>query len=276
MKVLEQYNIKEVSLAIFAILIELRFQKEEYNFNEIKDYILELIESGRLYSTLQNIAFLFDDISIYDILDYVLGDLNGFILDLLIYLNNKNNTNVLFLTNYVIPYIDNPIGYNDVNADISDTDVSLENYINFENISYSDLRFNYIIHKHDAKKAGTHYDLRIEIKKDKVISIAFRHYPLIKDKAMGIIQPIHESYWMTFKGEIKEGYGAGKLTIIDKGVADFYKTEKGTLVLVLYSVLNDRYYQYAIIPNNNLLFIKTDKIDLFKIKNKQEILDFFY
>ncbi len=124
-----------------------------------------------------------------------------------------------------------------------------------------DAKYRFVIHKHDAKRAGTHYDLRIEIAKDFVYSIAFRYNPLNKDKAMGIVQPIHTSQWLTFEGEIEEGYGAGKLTIIAQGTAVFYKSDD-TIIIKLYNVKDTKIYQYAVVKlkdKNKLLFVKTSK-----------------
>ena len=122
-------------------------------------------------------------------------------------------------------------------------------------------KYKYVIHKHDAKRAGTHYDLRIEVEKDYVYSIAFRYNPLTNDKAMGVVQPLHTSQWLNFEGEIEEGYGKGKLKIISNGTAQFFKSEH-TIVIKLNDVKNTKVYQFAVIKlkeKNQLLFVKTKK-----------------
>ena len=123
--------------------------------------------------------------------------------------------------------------------------------------------YRFVLHRQDAKKAGTHYDIRIEVKKDYVYSIAFRYNPFEKDKAMGIVQPIHTSEWLTFEGEIKEGYGAGKLKIIAKGICKFFVSDKDHIILQFKDTMNARILQYAVIVDtkepNKLLFVKTEK-----------------
>ena len=78
----------------------------------------------------------------------------------------------------------------------------------------------FIIHQHQAKRAGLHWDLRIE--HDGILeSWASRKIPdLVEGKVNKIIlflQPQHQIEWFDFEGEIPAGYGAGKVEIWDKG-----------------------------------------------------------
>ena len=107
----------------------------------------------------------------------------------------------------------------------------------------------FVIHEHKAKKAGLHYDLRIRVGQ-KVMSIAFRK-PIIAlqkgVKRQGFIQPIHTTRWLSFEGEIKEGYGAGTLKIVAKGEAQIYKTGRGNIIVHFIDELNGKDYWYAFI-----------------------------
>jgi len=85
----------------------------------------------------------------------------------------------------------------------------------------------FVVHEHHAKRAGLHYDLRLEI--DGVLkSWAFRkELPTMQGvKRLGIPQPDHELWYADFEGEIKEGYGAGLVKIWDKGEFKLVEYEK--------------------------------------------------
>lgn len=78
----------------------------------------------------------------------------------------------------------------------------------------------FLIHEHRADRVGLHYDLRIE-HNGKLESWAGRYIPQMiegkKKKILIIKQPIHEMDWFDWEGEIKDGYGKGKVKIWDKG-----------------------------------------------------------
>lgn len=324
--IITEYNIKEITIAFIGTLLELINSKEIYTIDDIKTFIINLIETNKLYPLLTNLSFYIEDFNYYYAVDVIFSDLDSFILDVYDYINNKNNNNILFIQNYITPILADFINQTDITTGLdinivsntnhkiaainniynSETDneptdidlageqINIENFlklyylqnINYENktksknsknkiinyiesqININDLRFRYVIHKHDAERAGTHYDLRIELEKDYVISIAFR-YNFISEpysKFMGILQPLHESYWLTFQGKIKEGYGKGKLKIISKGFADIYYTENNTPILILNDILNNKVHIFAIIKTNNYLLVKTDKIGIYKSK----------
>lgn len=102
----------------------------------------------------------------------------------------------------------------------------------------------YVIHEHHAKRAGLHYDLRIEI--DGVLrSWAMRKEPpTVKNvKRLCIPQPDHELSYADFEGEISQGYGAGVVKIWDKGACELeeYVPEKKVVVLLSGAKLHGRY-----------------------------------
>lgn len=102
----------------------------------------------------------------------------------------------------------------------------------------------YVIHEHHAKKAGLHYDLRIEI--DGVLkSWAMRKEPPTTKgvKRLCIPQPDHELSYADFEGEIVEGYGAGIVKIWDRGEYKLleYEPDKKIVIYINGSKLNGRY-----------------------------------
>ena len=77
----------------------------------------------------------------------------------------------------------------------------------------------FTLHEHKAKRAGLHYDLRLEAEGGQVRSFAMRYQPPTEPgiKRMAIEQPLHEQESLDFEGTIEEGYGAGELKKIDSG-----------------------------------------------------------
>ncbi|MEM4483548.1 MAG: hypothetical protein QXS19_06500 [Candidatus Methanomethylicia archaeon] len=273
------YTVEEITLSIFTyLIIETYEEKEIYRQDEVEEFVKNLLEKEDFFTILNDIINQLEiEISPNLIYDYIYDNFDLFIIKLTNYLNNKDKSSVQMYTNYIASIYNLPDGIAETLNNIIDIDINTEDIdiVIMEDLDLTKLRFRYIIHEHRAEKAGLHYDLRIEIAKDKIISIAFRNYPLGKDRAMGIIQPLHESYWMTFQGEIKQGYGKGKLKIVDKGLADFFVTERKTLVLYLYSIQDGKLYKYAIIFNKNPLFVKTDKDYEIRFKNKRKLIKLF-
>lgn len=102
----------------------------------------------------------------------------------------------------------------------------------------------FVVHEHHARRAGLHYDLRLEI--DGVLkSWAFRKEPPTGRgvKRLGIPQPDHDLSYASFQGEIKEGYGAGTVKIWDRGeyVMLEYEPEKKIIALMKGGKLKGRY-----------------------------------
>lgn len=76
----------------------------------------------------------------------------------------------------------------------------------------------FVVHEHHARRAGLHYDLRLEI--DGVLkSWAFRKQPPTTPgvKRLGIPQADHPLSYAEFEGVIESGYGAGVVKIWDRG-----------------------------------------------------------
>lgn len=77
----------------------------------------------------------------------------------------------------------------------------------------------FVVHEHKAKRAGLHYDLRLEME-GVLKSWAFRKEPptVRGVRRLGVLQPDHELSYGSFEGVIEEGYGAGTVKIWDRGV----------------------------------------------------------
>jgi hypothetical protein len=80
------------------------------------------------------------------------------------------------------------------------------------------------IHKHDAERAGTHYDLRLaDPNTGHAHSWALPKAALPDDKQrvrLAVQQPTHTMEYMDFEGHIPSGYGAGKVTIKHRAQVD--------------------------------------------------------
>ena len=93
------------------------------------------------------------------------------------------------------------------------------------------------IQKHDAQRAGTHWDLRLIPKGSNLahsFTIPKARFPTKKDHPfiLALEQPTHtKHYATTFKGEIPEGtYGAGKVDLLSKEKINVIKANADRLV----------------------------------------------
>lgn len=93
----------------------------------------------------------------------------------------------------------------------------------------------FIIHKHEAKKAGLHYDLRFEIPGSKNwASFVFKKDPPSTKIGESRYVPRsndHSKEEATFKGVIKTGYGAGRLSVWDSGNCIIHKYKNSHIVI---------------------------------------------
>lgn len=90
----------------------------------------------------------------------------------------------------------------------------------------------YVIQKHEAKRAGLHYDFRFE-HEGKLLSWASRRLPSKGDRVGMFRQPDHSLDYYDFEGTIESGYGAGKVTIHEKGPC-LYRIKDSNIDLYLY------------------------------------------
>ena len=88
----------------------------------------------------------------------------------------------------------------------------------------------FVLHRHDAKRAGLHWDLRFQVG-DKLYSFAIpKGIPEAGDKHLALKMPDHDLSALDFEGNIPDGqYGAGSLTIEDKGPCLVYENLPGRI-----------------------------------------------
>lgn len=71
----------------------------------------------------------------------------------------------------------------------------------------------FIVQKHEARRAGTHYDVRLGDKNTGLLSWSSRKdLPDVGEKRLLVRQPLHSFDYKDFEGEIESGYGAGKVS----------------------------------------------------------------
>lgn len=88
------------------------------------------------------------------------------------------------------------------------------------------MKAKYVIQEHDAKKAGKHYDLRIQYaKKPALASFAIpkSRFPEENEKILAIRVPDHSLEWLTRTKPIEKGYGTGTYKIVQSGEAEIFK-----------------------------------------------------
>ncbi|MEW5749045.1 MAG: DNA polymerase ligase N-terminal domain-containing protein, partial [Candidatus Thermoplasmatota archaeon] len=97
-------------------------------------------------------------------------------------------------------------------------------------------KHRFVIQLHHAKKAGDHYDLRLE-NDDSALSswsIPKHRLPKGKEKLLAVKTEDHPVEYLKFKGEIPAGeYGAGTMEIHDSGTYEEIETGKSKIVFRL-------------------------------------------
>jgi DNA ligase D-like protein (predicted 3'-phosphoesterase) len=97
-------------------------------------------------------------------------------------------------------------------------------------------KYRFVIQRHKAKKAGEHFDLRLENDDGAMSSWAIPKHKLPSkgDKLLATKTEDHPIEYMKFKGEIPEGeYGAGTMTIHDSGTYEEIEKSANKLVFKL-------------------------------------------
>jgi DNA ligase D-like protein (predicted 3'-phosphoesterase) len=124
----------------------------------------------------------------------------------------------------------------------------------------------FLIHDHKAVRAGQHWDLRLGYN-GVLESFASKKIPdLIDDNVKRIIifqQPQHDSSWFDFEGEISDGYGAGKVSIWDKGT---FKVIKWTPTLITLDFAGKKIkgqYSFVLYKENQWLMFKSKSFERF-------------
>ncbi|MHA1967223.1 MAG: DNA polymerase ligase N-terminal domain-containing protein [Candidatus Hodarchaeales archaeon] len=117
-------------------------------------------------------------------------------------------------------------------------------------------KLKFVIQKHNSKKNGFHYDLRLEFN-GMLISWVLRKIPPVGFGVKRIATPVdgHPISWADFSGNIEQGYGKGTVSVWDKGLLE-WETERPPFNFVLngrklkgrYSLIpfQDKYLFYRI------------------------------
>jgi len=115
----------------------------------------------------------------------------------------------------------------------------------------------YSIQEHHAR--NLHWDLRLEWN-GALLSFALpKGVPTGKEKRLAIQTEEHEISYAFFEGEIKEGYGKGKVKLLDKGTYEMVSKKDSKMVINIKGrKLNGEYVllKFPKSGENNWLFFK--------------------
>jgi hypothetical protein len=99
----------------------------------------------------------------------------------------------------------------------------------------------YVDQLHKARRAGVHHDIRIG--DENLYSWAGRYgVPRPGEKRTLFQQPLHPKEYADFEGEIPEGYGAGTVSIAERGSAVVTEATKNKIKLLLAHRKNPEYF----------------------------------
>ena len=93
---------------------------------------------------------------------------------------------------------------------------------------------DWIVHRHQARRAGLHHDIRFGSPETGLYSWAARKgLPEPGKKHLAVQQPLHSYDYGNFEGEIPEGYGAGTVSKADTGKVLLTKVEPNKIHFTL-------------------------------------------
>jgi len=99
----------------------------------------------------------------------------------------------------------------------------------------------YVDQLHKARRAGEHHDIRIGDKE--LFSWSGRHgVPTPGEKRLLFQQPLHSKEYADFEGEIPEGYGAGTVSLHDRGTAVVTEATPDKIKFVVAHHKNPEYF----------------------------------
>lgn len=94
--------------------------------------------------------------------------------------------------------------------------------------------WEFVLHDHDAKRAGKHFDLRIgDPKTGHGHSWAMKYWPKPGEKRLAVQQSTHSIPYFDWSGTIEEGYGAGEVAIAKRGKAKLLKATPTQITFAL-------------------------------------------
>lgn len=96
-------------------------------------------------------------------------------------------------------------------------------------------KWEYVLQRHTAKRAGVHYDFRIGPVGGAGFSWVLKNgLPSNGEKTLAIRQPDHTLKYFEFEGTIQSGYGAGDVEIVERGQVEVIKSNPDKLTFYLY------------------------------------------
>lgn len=116
---------------------------------------------------------------------------------------------------------------------------------------------------HEAKRAGTHTDFRMGTPSIGMFSWAVpKGLPKEPgEKRLAVTQPVHSYSYNDFEGVIGKGYGAGRVTLKDKGELVLLSKSPGHIKFTRSDRRNAPVYSMVRTPNNNwLIFIQKEDL----------------
>lgn len=127
----------------------------------------------------------------------------------------------------------------------------------------------FVVHHHEAEKAGPHYDLRIQIPNTTVGSswaIPKAKLPGPGEKVLAVRQGDHRTSYFDFEGHIPEGYGKGQVSIAHKGPVEIIESRPDMVRFGLYQTRTPQEYLLRQTKGKSWLLMNTtpqrDKINI--------------
>ncbi len=93
--------------------------------------------------------------------------------------------------------------------------------------------WEYVLHRHLADKAGPHYDFRLKDNKNAHSFVVKHGLPTPGERRLAIMQPTHHPSFLKFQGILGKGYGKGRISIDQKGLARILAASPDFLHLAL-------------------------------------------
>jgi hypothetical protein len=123
--------------------------------------------------------------------------------------------------------------------------------------SASDKIWQYSMQQHNADRAGKHYDFRLS---DGSVAYSWatrKGVPGTGQKFLWTRQPDHTPEYMSFSGVITDGYGKGKVKVIDSGKAHMLKVSPSKISFNMYKGAGSQKYTLILIGSDNWLCMNT-------------------
>jgi len=118
--------------------------------------------------------------------------------------------------------------------------------------------WEYSIQRHDAVKAGLHYDLRLGSGTSGVAhSWVIKSIPRPGQKVLAIEQPDHTLEYMRYSGRLKSGYGMGQVQVVESANAEMLESSSDKLVFNIYKGADTHRFALIRTGGKNWLFYNT-------------------